>query len=211
MSKKELPPGNKQSSLGWEDVHRRMHAVELVLTGSKKKSRAERKNILQSRARELAKEPVVKADRQGQLEVLEFILSDEHYAVEARFVREVHYPREILPLPCTPPFIRGVINLRGEILPILDFRHFFNLPEKGTVERKKVVVIKLAGNETGLLADEVTGLATIQPDEILDSLPTLTGVRAKYLQGVTGGRLALLDVEKIMADSSIQVIEEIRV
>ena len=91
---------------------------------------AEKKRILKARAKALAEEPE-KAEPGEQIEIVEFVLSSEKYGVESRYVREVCPLKEFASVPCTPPFVLGIMNVRGGILSIIDIRKFFDLPEQG--------------------------------------------------------------------------------
>ncbi|MGC3990727.1 MAG: chemotaxis protein CheW [Chthoniobacteraceae bacterium] len=64
-------------------------------------------------------------------------------------------------MPCVPAFIRGVVNLRGRILPVLDLKRFFDLPEKGITDLHRIIFVRGCEMEFGLLADEITGVRTI--------------------------------------------------
>jgi purine-binding chemotaxis protein CheW len=168
------------------------------------------RQILRARARALARTtegaPVAKG---LLLEVLEFRLAQEQYAVENRFVQEVHPLKELTPLPCTPPFVRGIVNVRGRILSVLDLKKFFDLPEKGLTDLHRIILVRGNDLELGLLADVIVGVRSISSDSLQPSLPTLTGIRADYLKGVTAERLVLLDLARILADPKIIVHEEV--
>src|SRR5882757_6299566 len=90
--------------------------------------------ILRARARVLARPPERQAEAGAMLDLLEFRLAQECYAVENRYVQEVCPLKELTPLPCTPPFLLGIVNVRGRILPVLDLKKFFDLPEKGLTD-----------------------------------------------------------------------------
>jgi len=81
--------------------------------------------ILRDRAQVLARPPEQAAAADTLFELLEFRLAQERYAVETRYVREVYPLKDLTPLPCTPPFVLGVVNVRGHILPVLDLKKFF--------------------------------------------------------------------------------------
>ncbi len=86
--------------------------------------------ILRERAVHLAR-PTGSSTPQGALlELLEFRLASERYAVETRYVSEVHPLRDLTPLPGTPPFVRGIVNLRGRILPVYDLKSSSRCPSK---------------------------------------------------------------------------------
>jgi purine-binding chemotaxis protein CheW len=165
------------------------------------------KEILRARARALAAKPEPPSTARGLLDLLEFRLADERYAVESRFVQEVCPLRELTPLPCTPAFIAGIVNVRGRILPVLDLKKFFDLPEKGLTDLHQIILVRGRDFELGLLADVIVGARLVSADVLQPSLPTLTGIRADYLRGVTANRLVVLDLSRILDDPRIIVDE----
>lgn len=173
------------------------------------KDNEEAKNILRARARELAREARTEKTAQGSIEIVEFLLAYETYGIESSYVREIYPLKELTPVPCTPPFVLGIVNVRGQILSVIDIKKFFDLPEKGLTDLNKVIILHNGKMEFGILADVVLGVRTIPIDEIQPSLPTLTGIRAGYLRGVTKQRLVVLDVEKLLSDEKMIVNEEI--
>ena len=88
--------------------------------------------ILKNRAIAMAQEPEQKRAASSTIGVIAFTLATETYAVESAFVREVYPLRDFTPLPGVPPYIFGIINVRGQIIPVVDLKKFFNLPEKGS-------------------------------------------------------------------------------
>jgi purine-binding chemotaxis protein CheW len=163
--------------------------------------------ILRKRAEQLAREPEVE-DESARLEIVEFTLSDQHYGIEYGFIREVYPLRELTVLPCTPPFVRGIVNLRGKILSVLDIRKFFEMPERGMTDLNKVIVLCNAAMEFGILAEAIIGVRSIRSTELQPSLPTLTGVRGDYLKGVARD-LVVLDAGKMLSDRRMVVHEEV--
>ena len=164
--------------------------------------------ILRARARALARPPQC-AEADSSLEVLEFRLARESYALETRHVREVYPFKNITPLPCTPPFMLGVVNVRGRITPVIDIKKFFDLPDKGLTDLHRVVLVRSDDFELGLLADVIVGVRKIPLNSLQPSLVTLTGIRAEYLKGVTAQRMVVLDLERMLADPKIIVDEEV--
>jgi len=169
----------------------------------------ETKRILSERAQLLAREPEKAAAADQFIEVIEFVLAFERYAVETRYVREVEPLDSLTPLPGTPAFVLGIVNVRGEILSVIDLRKFFELPEKGLTDLNKVIVLESENMLFGILADAVAGVRRIPVGDIQPSLPTLTGIREAYLRGVTPGRMVILDGEKLLTDESIVVQERV--
>ena len=169
----------------------------------------EKQRIFRARARALAQEPASRAAAENYLEVLEFVLAYERYALETVYVREVYPLKEFTPLPGAPPFILGIINLRGQILAVINLKRFFNLPDKGLSDLNKVIVLRQGNLEVGILADAVAGVRTIPAPEVQAPLPTLEGLSPDYLKGLTREALIVLDAEKILTDPRLIVHEEV--
>ena len=136
------------------------------------------------------------------------MLAYERYAIETAYIREIYPLKEFTPLPCTPPFVFGIINVRGQILSVIDIKKFFDLPDKGLGELNKVIFLQTDEMEFGILADKIIGIRSFLLKDIQQSLPTLKDIRVEYLRGVTEERVVILDVERIMSDKKIIVHEE---
>lgn len=169
---------------------------------------AARREILRKRAHALAAVPGT-AQAADQLEVVEFSLSGERYAVPAADVTEALPFSHWTPLPCTPAFVVGLVNVRGRILHVIDLRAFFELPARGIMDLHHILVVRSGRIELGLLADLITGLRRVPLHHLQPSLPTLTGIRADFLRGVTADRLAVLDVARLLSDPRQVVQEEV--
>jgi purine-binding chemotaxis protein CheW len=167
------------------------------------------KQILRARAQALARTPQHVPAPETLLELLEFHLAQERYAVETRYVGEVYPLKDLTPLPCTPPFVLGIVNVRGRILPVLDVKKFFDLPEQGLTDLHRIILVRGNDLELGLLADAIGSVRSIPADSLQPSLPTLTGIRGDYLKGVTAERLVVLDLARMLADPKIIVHDEV--
>ncbi len=165
----------------------------------------EKARTLRERARALARGAAGSEGDQEYVEVVEFMLAHERYALELTHIREVYPLKDLTPLPGTPDFVLGIINIRGQILSIIDIKRFFDLPEKGLTNLNQVIILQSEEMEFGILADEILGTKSIPASTIQDSLPTLTGIRAEYLKGVTGDRVVILDGKKIVSDEKMVV------
>ena len=86
-----------------------------------------RQRILKARTVALAQELVENAAEGEQIEIVEFLLADERYAIESAYIGEVYPLKDLTPLPCAPSFVLGIINMRGKILSIIDLRIFFEM------------------------------------------------------------------------------------
>jgi purine-binding chemotaxis protein CheW len=172
-------------------------------------SSEEKRTVLRSRAKRLAQELEKRGADTDCLDVLEFLLAHETYAIETGFVREVYPMMELTPLPCTPAFVFGLINIRGQILTVMDMKKFFDLPERGITNLNKVIVVRKEAMELGILADEIIGIRNIQMNELQPPLSIMTGIYADYLKGITGERLIVLDMERFLTDRRLIVNEEV--
>jgi purine-binding chemotaxis protein CheW len=193
------------SRIDWGEVHRRLERAQAALTQRTTLTADERKAILKARAKALAAEQEPDQCEQDWLEVIEFVLADEKYAVESSYVREVCPFKEFTPIPGTPAFVLGIINVRGEIISVVDLKKFFGLPEKGLPDLRKVILISDGEMEFGLLADTVVGLRHILLQGLQATLPTLTGARKEFLKGVTAARVAVLDSARLLSDERMLV------
>lgn len=210
MSKQESTSDEKRSTaINWSEVHRRLETGRGAVERGFTPTPGEKKKILKARAKALAQEPKEEAVTEEVLEVVEFLLAYEKYGIESSYVREVYPLKELTPLPGMPPFVLGIINVRGQILSVIDIKKFFDLPEKGLTDLNKVIILQSDSMEFGVLADVILGARNVSLSELQPSLPTLTGIRQEYLQGVTEERVVILDAEKLLSDKKIIIHEEV--
>lgn len=199
----------KPASVDWREVQQRMEAACTAVERVWAPSPEETQRILKARAQALAQEPVPAEAAGERIEVVEFILAHERYAIESQYVREVYPLENLTPLPCTPAFVLGIVNVRGEILSVIDIKKFFDLPEKGLTDLNKVIVLQSGNMLFGILADAIVGVRRIPVADIQTSLPTLIGIREEYLRGVSPERTVILDAEKLLTDEHIVVQEQV--
>lgn len=201
--------GEQITSDTWNKIYARLETVRVAVEQGFNPTPEEKKRILKARAKALAQETQSEEAAEAYLEVVEFLLTYEKYAIESTYVRDVCPLKEITPVPCSPPFVLGIINVRGQILSVIDIKRFFDLPQKGLTNLNKVIILHSDEMEFGILADVILGTRSIPLKEIQPSLPTLTGIRSEYLRGVTSERLVVLDAAKILSDRKIIVHEEV--
>lgn len=164
---------------------------------------AANEKILRIRARKLAQSRPDENKNKDAFSVVEFRIAHETYALGLQRIRIIHPLKELTFIPGTPDFIKGVINLRGEIISVTDLKVFFDLPDQGHTRLSQVIILTSDQMEFGILADEILGVGEILKNDIQSSLPTLTGIRADYLTGVTSNGVVVLDDEKLLADEKM--------
>ncbi len=207
MKQPKVKGNGERTSIDWDAVHRRIETAVTALEQGGVSSPKEKREILKARAKILARETEKEESPKEYLEVIEFLLSGERYGVEASYVREVYPLRELAPIPGTPAFVLGITNVRGKILSAIDIKKLFDLPEKGLTELDKIIIIQASGMELGIHADVVIGMRSIALEEIQPPLPTLTGIRERYLKGITKEQVTILDAIKILSDKNIIISE----
>ena len=200
---------NRTTDIDGTSIHGRLEKIRATLESGLRATPEKRTRILRERAQALARPP--EQENTGPyLEVVEFRLARETYAVESAYVREVYPLKELTPLPCTPAFVLGIVNVRGKILSVVDLKEFFDLPEKGLTDLNRVIILHCGSMELGILADAIAGTRRVLLSQVQPSLPTLADVGEEYLKGVTAERLVILDAEKLLSDSRMVVHEEVR-
>ena len=203
------PTATAQPDQRREALRQRFEAVRSAFAAGFDPDPNQQRKIFEDRATQLAGEHEEQTTAAARLTLIEFLLAHERYAIEPDYVREVVVLKTLTPVPCTPAFVLGVTNLRGEIVSVIDLKCFFELPDQGLTNASRLIVLQSATMTLGVIADSVVGTRSIRVDAIQPPLPTHTGVREQYLKGVTEGRLAVLDAERILADDRIVVHEEV--
>lgn len=202
---------NSDKSRGYEHLASTLEklrmAVESASSASGPVGPLEKKAILKKRAEKLA-ESISVPEADNEIEVIEFTLSGETYAFETAFLKEVFHIREITPVPLTPAFVKGIINLRGNIISVIDIRVFFELANGPISNYDRVIILQNKDMSFGILADEIRGIKKMSLENSSSSLPDFNAIRQKYLKTVTSSRVVILDGDKLLNDRSI-IIKDI--
>ena len=176
-------------------------------SGEKDVSTAKVQAILEKRAQALARATEVETGETMQFVV--FSLANETYGIPTGYVKEVQPLRDVSPVPCTPDFVVGVINIRGSIYSVVDIRQFLGVQKQEVTDLTKVILVDAAGLEVGVLADDVSGSMSIAMAEIKPSLATQATVKEEYIQGVTKDMLIILNLDTLMRDERVVIHEEV--
>ena len=200
--------GKQAPTVDWEEVRQRLERTRTAVERELRPDPDEQQRILRIRAQELAREPEAELGADSFLEVVEFRLAQEAYALESVCVSAVDRLKDVTLVPCTPPFVVGIINVRGRIVSVIDLKRFFDLPTESLTDLSRVIIIHSDTMEFGILADAIVGTRRVLLDELQPSLSTLTGVREEYFRGVTADGTVILDARRLLADSAVVVHQE---
>ena len=141
------------------------------------------------------------AAREQTLQMINFTVGGDEYAVEIQKVREVINFREITQLPKAPSFVKGIINLRGEVIPVIDLREKFGLSHEGYSPLTNVVIVEIGRKAVGVVVDNVRHVIRVSPSDLSPSPPFIGGLSGRYVNGVAklGERLiVVLDMDRIL-------------
>ncbi|MFZ5831601.1 MAG: chemotaxis protein CheW [Planctomycetota bacterium] len=146
----------------------------------------------------------------SSLQLVSFRLGNETFGVEITNVREIILVGEITRLPETPAYVKGVINLRNTVIPVVDLRTRFGLPAIAANDESRIMVVQLAGRLVGIVVDAVDEVFRVARDQIAPPPETVKGVGREYLSGLVkldAALLILLDIEHLLNSNDRDAIE----
>jgi purine-binding chemotaxis protein CheW len=196
---------NGKAALSWDRARARLATAEQITREALQPSPARSRALLEARARQLAIPPP-EPPRPGELlDVAVFALARERYAIETRLLREIVRFADYTPVPGAADFLVGVTNLRGEILPVVDLRRFFGLPDRGLTDQSRVLVLGHDRRDLGVLADDTHDLISVRADAIFAPSPAAPSKGRSYIRGFTEDAVIVLDGEKLLRDPRLVI------
>jgi len=141
-----------------------------------------------------------------------FKLGDEKYAVDILNVGGISEFREMTKVPNAPAFIDGIINLRGDIIPIVNLKKRFNIPEKNVDSDTRIIINNIKGKDIGFIVDEASQVIKIDDADIEDAPEIIKGADRQYISGVgkvNDQIVILLNLEKVLSEDEQKVVNEI--
>lgn len=148
----------------------------------------------------------------NEMKVIVFRLREEEYGVEVNQVRSIERMQKITRIPRTAPFVKGVINLRGVVTPIIDLRSRFDLEEEVNTESTRIIIVALDDMEVGLIVDAANDVIDVSLDAIESPPEVIGGIQADYLRGVAKldqRLLILLNLDKVLNEDELQQVKKI--
>ncbi len=142
---------------------------------------------------------------------LSFKIDREDYAIEIKYVIEIIGIQKITKIPNVHHYIKGIINLRGNIIPVVDVRKRFKLPAIDYNDRTCIIVVRFLNTSIGLIVDEVQEVVNIPEDQISPPPATNKGTHSRYIQGI--GKVhnsvkILLSLGKLLFDDESLIVQE---
>ncbi len=152
------------------------------------------------------------SDREGKY--LTFSLAGEEYGIGILKVKEIIGMMPITTVPRTPEFVKGVVNLRGKVIPVVDLRRKFGMEETGYTERTCIIVMEIAGQTgsllMGMVVDAVSEVLNIKAAELEETPAFGTKLDTDYILGMAkmnGGVKILLDINKVLGGDAVSNYE----
>ncbi|AEF04853.1 chemotaxis protein CheW [Alteromonas sp. K632G] len=142
-------------------------------------------------------------------EYLSFVLADEHYALDIKTVKEIRGYEQVTKIANAPAFIKGVINLRGDIVPIVDLRLKFNVGEATYTEFTIVIMLNIQDRIVGIVVDGVSDVIRLMEDQILAPPEFGVAFDSRYLHGLTdvdGQMVILVNIESLITSEEMGLV-----
>ncbi len=143
---------------------------------------------------------------------LTFVLSNEEYGIEILKVREIIGLMDITTVPQTPDHMKGVINLRGKVIPVIDLRLKFSMQEEDHTQETCVIVVEVNGASIGIIVDSVSEVVDIKDGEVEDSPRFTQGVDTSFIMGLGKVKekiIILLDIETVLSSDELDILDKL--
>ena len=143
---------------------------------------------------------------------LTFILGNEVYGIEILKVREIIGLMDITTVPQTPDYMKGVINLRGKVIPVIDLRLKFSLPEEEHTQETCVIVVEVNNTSIGIIVDSVSEVLDIKSGEMEEAPSFGQDIDTSFIMGIGKVKeniIILLDIETVLSSEELEMVEEI--
>lgn len=142
------------------------------------------KNLTYTKEEDLPEENGEQINFEDHMQVVSFLVGNEEYAIEILFIHEINRITQITPVPNTPTFIRGIMNLRGNVIPVVDLREKFGLSPKEFDEESRIIVVEMEEKLVAIIVDSVYQTLRIRKNDVELAADMITGISGNYIKGV---------------------------
>ncbi len=143
---------------------------------------------------------------------LTFVLGSEEYGIEILRVREIMGLLDITTVPQTPDYMKGVINLRGKVIPVIDLRLKFSMPEEEHTQETCIIVAEVNKTSIGIIVDSVSEVLDIKSGEIEETPSFGQGIDTDFIMGMGKTKekiIILLDIERVLSSEELELVKQI--
>ncbi|MBN1911847.1 MAG: chemotaxis protein CheW [Pirellulales bacterium] len=151
------------------------------------------------------------SEHTGSLQLVSFKLGNETYGIEITRIREIILIGEITQIPETPHYIKGLINLRSTVIPVIDLRARFSLPESELGGESRIMVLNVGRRTIGIIVDSVNEVLRVGNDQISPAPPTVASLGNEYMTGLVRLKeqlLILLDVDELFGAEETAAMDQ---
>ena len=148
----------------------------------------------------------------SEMQLVIFSLGKEEYGVDIMQVKEIVTYKEPVKVPNTPQFVEGIINLRGEIIPIVNLKKRFNIPGEDIGDQTRVIVMSIDSKKVGFIVDDASEVITINNENIEPAPEIVAGIDRRYITGIGKVEeriLIMLDLDKLFSEKEQEALEAI--
>lgn len=149
--------------------------------------------------------------RDAAREILVFVLGQEEYGVDILKVQEIRGYEKVTPIPSAPAYLKGVMNLRGTIVPVLDMRMKFGMAEPRYDSFTVVIILRIAGRVIGIVVDGVSDVVPLGPGDVKPAPQLGALVDSAFLAGLAtrdGRMILLMDIEKFLSSGELNLLAQ---
>lgn len=156
------------------------------------------------------------ADLNSQFQLVTFQLGEELYGVNIMDVKEIVRLQEVRAIPNAPYYVEGIINLRGDIIPIIDLHKRFRIQEIQKDENdfeSGFIILNIENNEIGIIIDKISRVVSVRREDVKDPPQMISGIGSEYIEGVIreeNGYLIMLNIRKLFNPKELQKIIDIQ-
>ena len=155
---------------------------------------------------------MAETSKEGESQLVVFVMESEEFACSINNVREVLKMIRVTPLPRSLDFVEGVINMRGEVIPVIDLRKRFGLPEAERTDESRIIIVEVEERMVGLIVDSVREVLSIPNEQIQEAPSQVAGGKTDLIKGVgkvADRMLIILDLDRILTSEEQIALDDI--